>query len=259
MRKVLIAFLPFFSFISFAQDVKKTEQDLVLHFKKIDYWSTYKGNDARINSIDSLQKANEIFQQKLMEYTSKQPATLTYDFRALKKEAITIATSTDKKFRIYSWDTKAGGTMHFFKNVYQYQAGSKVFSKSSKTEEGDSGGWFSEIFNLNGNGKHIYMGYFNAIYSTSDAYQAIKFFTITNNELVDNPPLIKTKSGMNHELGFGFNFFSVANRKERPVKLIYFDSAQKTIKIPVVNAKSEVTKKIIIYKFSGKYFEYQGK
>jgi len=258
MRQTFIVFFLLITYGLFAQDVKKIEQDLVIHFKKIDYWSTYNSKDEKINPVDSLQKANEVFQHKLLEYASRQPLTLRYGFGELRKELITIATSADKKFRIYSWDTRMGGTMHFFNTIYQYEAGNKVISGKPKKEEGDSGGWFSEIFQLGNNGKSIYMGYFHAIYSTKDVYQAIKFFTINNNKLVE-ARLLKTRSGLIHEVGFEFDLFSVVDRKERPVKLIYFDSTRKTLKIPVVTTAGEVTRRFLVYKFNGKFFEYQGR
>lgn len=208
-----------------------------------------------------MENENEIFNQKLLDYTSKQPLTITYDFNELQKEHLTIASSADKQFRIYSWDTRLGGTMRDFENIYQYQADNKVHSKSlsDKRKEGDPGSWFSEIFTLDTNNRKFYIGYFHAIYSTSDAYQGIKLFDIKDSILNDTLHLIKTKTGIRNELGFDFNFFSVVERKERPVKLIYFDSFTKTIKIPFVADKGKVTNKFIMYKYTGQYFERQTK
>jgi hypothetical protein len=56
-------------------------------------------------------------------------------------------------------------------------------------------------------------------------------------------------------LGFSFDFFSVVDRAERPVKLIDYNAIEKTISIPVVWENGKVTSKLIVYKFTGEYFE----
>jgi len=259
MKKILLAILIFCTSTTFGQDTKKIEKDLLKHLKKINYWAESVDKGGSVSPTDSLDKENDIFQRKLLSYTAKQPATLTYDFKELQKEHLTIASSADKKFRIYSWDTWLGGTMHNFENVYQFQTGNKVSSKSlsEKRQDGEPESWFSDIFTLGINSRKIYIGYFHAIYSSSSVYQGIKLFDLTNNRLNDEVRLIKTKTGLKNELGFEFDFFSVVDRKERPVKLIYFDNSTKTIKIPVVTSKRKVTNKFLTYKFTGQFFEKQ--
>ena len=73
-----------------------------------------------------------------MKYT-KNASTLDYKFSGLQ-ESMYIATSEDGNFRIYSWDTEDGGSMHRFSRVYQYRtAGGKVYSKADALPEGDPG------------------------------------------------------------------------------------------------------------------------
>ncbi|HEV7622375.1 MAG TPA: hypothetical protein VGO09_11600 [Flavisolibacter sp.] len=146
--------------------------------------------------------------------------------------------------------------MHYFENVYQYKTAGKVFSKLiPNSSEGDPGYWYSDIHSLEKEGRSYYLAIRHAIYSTKDAYQGRKIFSIVNNSLDDTAKLIKTKTGIRNILGFGFDFFSVADRKERPVKLIDYNSTEKTITIPVVLANGKVTNKLIVYQFTGKYFE----
>jgi len=54
---------------------------------------------------------------------------------------------------------------------------------------------------------------------------------------------------------FEFDFFSVIDKSERPVKLIYYDKDKKTLRIPVVLDKGVVTNRFITYQFTGRYFE----
>ncbi|MBI4811098.1 MAG: hypothetical protein HY800_06620, partial [Ignavibacteriales bacterium] len=235
------------------------EQDLLKQFKKIDYWANYSEDDDKVDKYDSLEKANKVFRKSLLQYTSKYPSTIDFDFKDLKKEGLFIATSDDGLFRIYSWDTWTGGTMHIFKNVYQYKIGDKVFSKTIGTDDmdpPDPRGFYSDIYSLRSTGKTYYLAVKHAIFSMKDSYQEIKVFSITSSSLDrmfldDTVKLIKTKSGIRNTLGFSFNFFSVMDREERPVKLIDDDSNARAISIPVVLENGEVTNKSIIYQFTG--------
>jgi hypothetical protein len=147
--------------------------------------------------------------------------------------------------------------MHIFDNIYQYKANGKVFSKTIKEseDEGDPGYWYSTIYSLSNAGKTFYLGLRHGIYSTKDTYQGIKAFSISSNSLNAETKLIKTKTGVRNALGFEFNFFSVVNQLERPVRLIKFDAVAKTLSFPVVLENGEVTEKNIVYRFTGQYFE----
>ncbi|OYU96587.1 MAG: hypothetical protein CFE21_09395 [Bacteroidetes bacterium B1(2017)] len=258
MKHLLFAIILLGNSVLYAQDLKFMEQDLLKEITAIRYWQEYTGNDSKINQDDSLAQANTRLKTKLITYTAKNSQTIQYAFKALQDQGMTIATSADKLFRIYSWDTWQGGTMHWFDNVYQFMDNkqSKSLSLTDKREEGDPGVWFSEIFTLQmDSNKTAYLGYCHAIYSTKDSYQGIKLFSIENGQLNDTLHLIKTKTGIRNELGFYFDFFSVVDRSERPVKLIYYYQNSKVLKIPLVLESGEVTSKFIEYIFTGHYFE----
>ncbi|WP_199136741.1 hypothetical protein [Pedobacter sp. ASV12] len=256
MKKLFTIILIAISATAYGQSLSMIEKDLLKNLKRIHYWSEIGYRD-KLSVGDSLNKENSLLKKKLLKYTKNQPLTLRNDFKALQKEGLTIATSADKKFRIYSWDTYTGGTMHFFENVYQYQTGNTVSAKAMGSSD-DAKGFFSEIFTMRTNAGPIYLGYLHAILSTKLAYQNVSLFKIENRQITDID-LIKTKSGLHNSLGFEFDFFSVADRKERPVKLIYFDEAKKEIKIPLVKANGEVTPKFITYQYTGSYFEREQK
>jgi len=241
-----------------AQDYKKLEHDLLKSIKKINAFETSSGESPNASPWDSLKLENEILRNKLLTYTSKYPGTLEYDFQELRKENFYIATSEDKKFRIYSWDTFAGGTTHYFENIYQYKS-DKVYSANfdDHRSQEDFGGFYSEIFTLDTNGRKIYLAYFHAIYSDKDGFQAIQPFEINKNVLNDKLPLIKTKSGMTDKLGFDFDLFSALSSAENPAKLIYFDNKGKLIKLPVIAADGKITNRFVSYQFTGQYFERQ--
>ncbi len=217
----------------------------------------YKGGNDNPDKYDSLEKANGDFRKLLLKYTSQNPSTLTFAFKKLDNEGLSIATSADGLFRIYSWDTYTGGTMDNFDNVYQYKANGKVFSKTIKEneDESDPGYYYSTVYSVSNKGKTFYLGLRHGIYSTKDSYQGVKAFSIISNSLNAKTKLIKTKNDLSNALGFEFDFFSVVNHLERPVMLIKFDAAAKTLSFPVVLESGEVTEKNIVYRFTGQYFE----
>ncbi len=254
--KLFLSILLVFSGSAFAQSSAKIEQELVSAIKEVQKWSDYGSNydDAKLS------KANEVFEDTLLKYT-KNAATLKYPFATLGK-LLTIATSDDGKFRVYSWDAETGGTMHDFSRVYQYMsADGKVYSKTDKlsADEDGAGSFVYEIYTVNAAGGNIYIVCTTFIGSNIDHYGAADLYKIEGEELIDRVKLFKTKEGLTDSIGFEYDFFTVADRKDRPLKLILYDKPTKTVKIPIVIADKQsplgkVTNRFISYKFDGKYF-----
>src|SRR5258708_102144 len=106
----------FISFNSFAQTPKAVEADIYQSFQKINYRNGYRYGHSSdtgrvVNALDSPGKANKVFGDKLKYYTAKFPFTLSLKFSSFIDEGLGIFTSADGLFRIYSWDTRLGGTM----------------------------------------------------------------------------------------------------------------------------------------------------
>jgi len=233
----------------FAQTPKEIEADLLTSFKKIAY-SRDKNDD------EGISKANNVFAEKLKYYTEKYPSTLSQSFALLKNEHLDISTSDDGLFRIYSWDTWTGGTMHFFENVLQYQSSIKTISilDTSRAEVDDRPN-YTKIDTFSTKKHTYYLATFLGIGSTRDAMSGIQIFTIRDGKLDNNVRLIKTKSGMHSQLYYAYDLFSVVDMPYGKRPTIYFDAATQTIHIPVVVDKGKVTNRYITYKFTGQYFE----
>ena len=257
MKKLLklFVFLLFIASVS-AQTPQRMEQELIKNLKELEKYSSYGSNyDEEKNS-----QANEVFETNLLKYT-KLASTLSYNFPLLNKLMLN-ATSEDGNFRIYSWDTETGGTMHDYARVYQFRgADGKVYSRTDDNtgEEGDMGSFVYAIYTVNSKAGKIYIVCSNFIGSTQDHYQSADLYRIEGYALKDKVKLIKTASGLTDTLNFEYNFFSVVNRKERPIKLILFDKKTNILKIPVVVNDKEfpngrVTNKFISYKFNGTNF-----
>jgi hypothetical protein len=228
----------------FAQTPNAIENDLLKSFKKIDAAS-------QDNAV-----ANDEFGKKLYDYTSKYPATIAYPFNLLKKEQLDINTSDDGLFRIYSWDTEGGGTMHFFESVFQFRSGTKTIAVLDTPKgDGDNRPNYTKLYTFKTNNITYYLAVYLTIGSTKDAGQGIQVFTIEPGKLIPDAKIIKTGSGLHSRLYYDYDFRSVVNIPYGSRPSIYFDAATQSIHIPLVEAGGKVTLRYIIYKFTGKDFE----
>jgi hypothetical protein len=56
-----------------------------------------------------------------MDKVCQERELLIAKLRKASDAGLGIADSSDKKLRVYSWDTCGGGTMHFFRSIAQYE------------------------------------------------------------------------------------------------------------------------------------------
>ncbi len=233
-----------------AQTINEEEQNLVTIYTKMDAFYN-------IDS-DSLEYYSSLFTKRLTLLISQNPETISYPFPALQKMgACDIVTAPDGKFRIYSWDSRLGGTMIFYKNYYQYKLGSKVFSTDLGTNEDGIGAVYTDLFQLNYSSKTYYLAISGGSVSTKDKYQSIRIYTIDSKGLNTNTLLLKTPQGKwLNSIGIEYDFFSVMDRPERPLRLINYDTVNKIIYIPIVFENGVVTDRYILYRFNGQYFEH---
>lgn len=250
---IVIFLLP--SSNNFAQTPQQIEADLLKSFKKIEYWDQQRDKDTSFSWTEKLSRANYDFAQKLQFYAQKFPATIKYPFNLLVKRQLDISSSTDGLFRIYSWDTETGGTMHFFENVMQFKSNAltNAIIDTSK-EEGDNRPNYRKMYTLYANGKSFYITTYLDIGSSKDIAEGIHIFTIENGKLQD-ANLIKTYSGFLNDLSYSYDFWSVMNIDYDKRPRIRFDKTTNTIYLPMIDRNLKMTKKFIRYKFIGQYFE----
>lgn len=255
MRLFISIILCFVSCHLYAQSPQKIEEELLISFRQLQHLALNNDASASNERIDSLKQANTSFRNSLLAYTASARSTFIYGFAALEKEGLVIRTSEDGLFRIYSWDTWAGGKNHYFDAVLQYRVNNEIYSKLANLDEGNTGKWFSNIYTLKTDNKIYYIGLYHEMHSTKDLYQGVKVFCIEDNDLNEEVRLFKTTKGLVNELGFAYDFLSVADHPERPVKLVYYDTDYDQLHLTVVKEDGTVTKQIITYQFTGKYFE----
>jgi len=225
----------------YAQSPQKIELELLRSFKRLQHAAN-----------DSIRQANSAFRNSLLAYTASTRATFTYEFKELEKEGLIIKTAEDGLFRIYSWDT---GSEHHFDAVYQYRVDNEVFSQLAQRDEQAVGKWYSNIYTLKTETKTYYIGLYNEMHSSTEYTQGVKLFTVEDKDLNESVRLFKTAAGLKNEMSFDYNFLTVANRPERPAKLIYYDTDDDQLHLTVVQKDGKVTREIITYQFTGKYFE----
>ena len=255
---ILVALLFLSGILAAGQTVTKIENEILGHLAKLQKASNYGG----AADYDVLATENKALQDALIKYGSRADV-LIYGFPKLKNKMY-VTTSRDGKFRSYSWDTEEGGTMHDFVTVYQYRGGSgKSHAWStpySQDMEGRGAGDFvHQIFQTDTGAQPIYLAVSTFIGSTSLAGQTITAYKIAGEKLDTNAKVIHTASGLTNSIRFAYDFFSVVDHRERPVRLFFYDEAKRSFRFPVVIEDSKtpqgrVTNRFITYRFDGKYF-----
>lgn len=180
--------------------------------------------------------------------------SMACQFRQSQENGLYMVTSADSKLRAFSWDNNYGGTMHEFVTFIQYIDNQGI----SHAKPLESIEFATSLFTTTIQDKPLYLLVTTGIYSTGDSSEILNLYRIDGDKLVE-PKLIKTKEGLTNTLGFEFDFFSVVDRPERPIKLFEFDDKSKTIRFPVVVQDKElmygkVTNRKIRYQFDGQYF-----
>ena len=241
-----------------AQTLNKIEGELLGHLDKLEAASNYGGSA----DYDVLAAENQALQKALVKYGAR-PDVLRYAFSKLKQK-MTITTSRDGKLRAYSWDTNEGGTMHDFVTVFQYLGTSGKTRTATdpytqSMEDRGAGTFVTQIFQADTGAQPTYLVVDTFIGSTSLAGQGIHAYRINGDQLDRKAKMIRTSSGITDSINFAYDFFSVVDHPERPIRLFSYNEAKRSFRFPVVieDAKTpqgRVTNRFITYRFDGKYF-----
>jgi hypothetical protein len=146
--------------------------------------------------------------------------------------------------------------MHYFKIIYQYRANNQIFTIVPNYDEIEPGEFCSDIFTVKIRNQTYYLLVTNGVYSSQEASQSISVFTVKNKKMMDSVKLFKSKKELLHRINVPFNFFSVIDRPERPLKLINYNENLQIISIPVVDKNGKVMDSNILYQLKGEHFEF---
>lgn len=245
----MLRFFSFFWILFFVSNISYAQKGK-FESKEAEFLKNYT-NFSETEGFDNKEALSDKFSEELKKFISENPETLSFDFKKLK-DKLYIITSEDKKLRFYVWDTGMGGTMISFDQIIQYSSNGKV-----KTIYKPNSPYFvSEIIKVPINNQTYYLVIFNGIFSNKDQSQAVQAFALRNGKLVDTDKVFKTKTKNINRIEAEFDFFSVVDRPERPLKLIKFE--QNKLYIPVVNEKGVVSKKFLVYQLNNNCFQYIG-
>lgn len=209
------------------------------------------------NNWEEKSNVSNRFSDEFKQFIAEHTETMDHDFKNLSKD-IHIVTSEDKKLRIYSWDTQEGGTMKFFDRIIQYKTGDQVHTYDVSPEEGDSGAFTIAIHRIEIQNRKYYLVVDYAIGSTKDHAQSVQAYTIHKDQLDTQVKIFKTSKELLNTILVYFDFFSVVDRKERPVQLIQYNPKKKSLYIPVVNEAGTVSNSFLVYSVQGNYLKYTG-
>jgi hypothetical protein len=229
-------------------------------FAKIEYWYAYNSENSTFERYDSLEKANADFEKMLLKYTASNSKTISYAFQKLSSSGLIIRTSEDELFRIYSWNTNTGGTMRFYRTVFQYKNKKGTYSMPSvynSIDPPDPGCFYRQVNKIVSQQKTFYITQSTSIGSYALYYHTVKIFLIEDYGLNDTAKLIKTKTGIRNELGYEMDFSTSSNKNTTRGDINYsteYDPATKIITIPLIDEDGKLTTRKIRYRFDGKYF-----
>lgn len=250
-----------------AQGFTQTMSDFKDHLEASDrkLYSLYES----IRGSDSLMDVNISLKNYLIASLPKVSESLTANF--LEYNWIDIVSSSDNKFREWSWMTFMGGTRPVIWRVFQYQTSQgikvncPVFFNAEGSPEGEEGFpnySFDTIFSIVGkNGVTYYLPVEGWKGDTRNAGRTLRTVIIKDTVLEFGIKLFKTKNGLVDEIPLSYYSDDGALTwdyvQDRSFKFI---NKGQTLLVPLLNGdgSNELPLKYLQYDFDGEYFVYKG-
>lgn len=238
----------------FAQSIEESERKICHYLDCINYWDNNKLN----NDNDSLSIYNDELFSFLTNFLCSNPASIESKFELATNKNFNVLTSADNKFRVYCWNTQQGGTMQFFRTIYQFKNLNKVVVLPIEiNEEDDNGSFCYDLNQIYINDTAYYIISSVNIGSSAVYYYQISIKTISDSILIDRPIIhdcTKIKSYIDYEIDLS-NEANRNNDNARDNMHLDYDKKKNLIILPFLDENYKVTEKKIIYKFNGIYFE----
>jgi hypothetical protein len=256
MTRLLTLFLIFLNMqlVAEAQSADQGIKHISFLLDKMEYWHKNSGNDTQ----DSLTYFNDKLEEYLLKFTSNNAASLSCNFKPLENKSFNVQTSPDGNFRVYNWNTLTGGTMQFFRSIYQYKVNGSVFSKSTTKDKEDNGCYYFDLNQVTVDKTPYYILCSVSIGSTAVFYYKAEVLSLQQDVLKEDAKLIKTKSGMQHSVGYEVDLSSSVNRDladARDNMKMEYDKERDAILLALLSEDGKVTSKKIRYTFNGRFFE----
>ena len=233
--------------LNWGSNLLQIEQELGLKFKQLKICK-------KENKIDSIIKINKDISKTLLTLFKENLESLTYDFPQLKDYEFYIATSPDKEFRIYSWNTLSNDTINKFENIYQWYQYDTLRAKLKFHQVNENTGYYSYIYKLTDELNSFYIGYFHSTSKDKKSLQAFHTIDYERESFQSKFKKIKTKSGNTHSISIIFDYPNLSEIEEQSLKLIKYNTEEQSFKFPIILKNGIVSNKYIVYLYDGDYF-----
>jgi hypothetical protein len=243
--RLTLIFIFCFALNGFGQSADSIERDISQSLGRA--VRTFMANDWSV--AQQAPAAYASFVTKLLHYTSTSPSTLKYTFLQLHWPQMTILTSDDSLFRVYSWPAPIPG------NVFQWKSKNTTISMCDTLQR--VGEYCVREFTVHTRDKDYYLCIFNKSVRDRVARQRLTAFVIQNGKLVEDVQFFKTRDGGLSsviELDIAYSPIIRPDKWENE-SAFTFDAEKLTIESPKsIDSKDNLIGHIV-YKFNGKYFE----
>ncbi len=207
----------------------------------------------------------------LINWVLTDTATFSYPFtHSIEKEYVTIATSEDKRLRIYSWNTGEGGTMILWGNLIQYRSGDSIRSfhlsldmllhPDGYHDEIDYGSCIDTIYTIpRADGSMLYLA--DDYFRMASNYSASSLvpMQIKDGKLVDVPCFVRDgerRAGVGFEHSIA-DWYFLANMGEGWDWLFRYNKETQNLYVGTTDDINCITDRYDIYHFNGTDFIYQ--
>ncbi|HTD40973.1 MAG TPA: hypothetical protein VK671_10160 [Mucilaginibacter sp.] len=241
----------FTSLKSFGQSADSIETDLARSYARAR--GAYLSNT--LNVSQQFPQEYSSFIKKLLYYSSAKPSTISYPFNLPLQHQITILSSDDSLFRIYSWHYDDTSDWLFpCGDVLQYKWRDKTFSKSDTLEK--AGVYCIQQFTLRDHGKTYYLCVYVNPVSHEVKRQSIVAFTIEDGKLINDVKIFKTDKGLTDKIDVDISVSRrIVKQKWKSESAFSFNPQILTVGFPEHIENDDQPIGHIIYKFTGQYFE----
>jgi hypothetical protein len=205
-------------------------------------------HDKNVNYDDSLFSVNQHLKAYLTGTLPRIPIALTNPDPSI--EGLNSVASSDHYLRVWSWDTRMGGSWPTIYSLVEFRTDGGIRTKVIK------GRWYDTIFSIVANNQlRYYVPFLKSKYSTSDVGQSVFAWRLTPKSLETRVKLFRDSS-LKSTLDIGYNYFrnySYTGDERRKIEL-HVD----TLLIPVVDDNDSLIDKNSTYIFDGEHFVYKG-
>jgi len=244
-QRLTLIFIFCFALKGFGQSADSIERD-ISHSLGHAVGTFYANNWSVAQQAPAAYKS---FVSKLLYYTSTSPVTIKYAFRSLHWPQLTISTSDDSLFRVYSWVVPFPG------NVFQWKSENAISSVRDTSHH--IGEYCIQEFTVHTGNKDYYLCIFDQPGRYHVARQRLTAFVIQNGKLVEDIPLFKTKDkGLTSEIDLDIaESATIKPDKWENKSAFTFDAKKLIVESPQSIDSQDNLVGHMAYKFNGKYFE----